>query len=123
MAGAEQGFLGDEAHRSAWAPVAILPAAGLAVERGQFNTAKVLRAVAHGQRVRALQAARRLAEAHPPAALLSTVLEQAAQTPDAAEPAAFSEAVRRQTADVLGPALRGLDAHGEVREADLPEHL
>jgi rubrerythrin len=122
MTGADQDFWDDEAHRSAWAYVASLAAAELAVERGQFNTAKVLRAVAHGQRVRALQAARRLAEAHPPAALLSTVLEQAAQAPDAAEPA-FSGAVRRRTADVLGQALRGLDAHDEVREADLPQHL
>jgi rubrerythrin len=103
--------------------VACLAAAERAVERGQFNTAKVLRALAHSQRIRALQAARLLAEVHTPEVLLSRILEQAARAPEQADPPAFSSPVRRQTADVLGRALRALRAHGEVCEADLPQHL
>ncbi|MGN6700540.1 MAG: hypothetical protein ACTHMR_20490, partial [Thermomicrobiales bacterium] len=59
----QQRFLVEQAHTGGAGYVRDLAAAEAAVLSGQFNLAKVLRALAHAQRVQALAAARLLDEA------------------------------------------------------------
>ncbi len=63
-----------------------LAAAEAAVLRGQFNLARVLRALAHSQRAQALAAARLLAADHDPAAVLEPILTELADGPGPSGP-------------------------------------
>jgi rubrerythrin len=97
-----------------------LAAAEAAVLRGQFNLAKVLRALAHSQRVQALAAARLvLAEQNPAAALESTLVELS----DGGH-ALLSErtaTVRERARDVAQRALASLQAHRDVPESTVAQ--
>src|SRR5712691_10197443 len=68
--------LEEAARAGGYAYVRNLAAAEAAVQRGQFNVAKVLRAVAHAQCIRAREAARLLTADIDPAHLIDVILHE-----------------------------------------------
>ena len=123
MTEAQAEYWDAEARQSAMAYVQCLAAAELAVQRGQFNTAKILRAVAHNQRATALQLTRLLATETTPATLLMNVLERTDRSPMTKEAAATSSVVRVRSAELVARALRSLAMDDEIHERDMPLHL
>ena len=122
--------------RGGAANVRNLAAAEAAVMRGQFNLAKVLRALAHSQRVQAMSAARLLAAEEDPATVLGTIvteletLSATAPSPDGAAtpPAAPQESPAAQTARERAEALAqrsiaSLQRHRDVAESDVAQFL
>ena len=106
-----------------------LAAAEAAVMRGQFNLAKVLRALAHTQRVQAMHAARRLAAGSDPASLLDTILGELeerrspATTTDVSPAEGLSgraAAVRERARSIARQSLASLGGHSDVPEGDVP---
>ena len=79
-----------------------LAVAEAAIPKGQFNLAKVLRALAHAQRAQAIRAARQIADTLEPSAALDLSLAET----DLVEPAA----VREQMKDIV---LRSIKKPGD----------
>lgn len=123
--------LAAEVHAGGTGYVRDLAAAEVAVLRGQFNLAKVLRALAHTQRAQALAAARLLiASDDPAAALRAAAADLAASPPDgaSAQPGAADDqaahlqrlvAARRTARAVAMRALSSLATHRDVSERDV----
>lgn len=124
---------------SAAAAIHCLAAAERAVEDGRFNMAKVLRALAHAARLRALAAARVLALDRQPAELLASsraLIEQQSSDREkvralAAEYSA-NTAIRRlsgllqasaELEDVLVRARRSLESNRDILESDVAQSL
>ena len=126
-------FLAEQARTGGAGYVRDLAAAEAAVLRGQFNLAKVLRALAHAQRAQALTAARWLDEAHDPAAALHAVAAELADLPPgqtqqeaaAADPVAARlarfVAARRSAREIATRAVSSLAAYRDVREEDVAQ--
>jgi rubrerythrin len=107
-----------------------LAAAEAAVQRGQFNVAKVLRAMAHTQRTQALAAARLLVDDLDPDQLFATVgAELAGSASDLSpgiDPATAVEldrlaAVGHRAADLARRAGASLQEHADVPESDIAQ--
>ncbi|MGN6809504.1 MAG: DinB family protein [Thermomicrobiales bacterium] len=125
-------FLAEQVHTGGAGYVRDLAAAEAAVLSGQFNLAKVLRALAHAQRVQALAAARLLDEAHEPATALHAAAtelaalppEQGQQVtvvgPEAALLTRFG-AARRSAQELAARAASSLDSYRDVREEDVAQ--
>ena len=110
-----------EVERGGRAYVRNLAAAELAVLRGQFNAAKVLRTLAHAQRGRALEAARVLAGDLDPADVFRTVLGEL--DPAAAGGSAMTPAVAERAQDIARRALASIRGRSDVKEADVAQSL
>jgi rubrerythrin len=126
-------FLAEQARTGGAGYVRDLAAAEAAVLRGQFNLAKVLRALAHAQRAQALAAARLLDAAHNPAVALHAAAteladlppelnqpEAAASDPEAARLARLV-AARRSARELAARAVSSLAAYRDVREEDVAQ--
>lgn len=111
-----------------------LAAAEGAVMRGQFNLAKVLRALAHSQRVQAIGAARLLAAADDPATVLGTILTELEGQPAAGNSTATASAappgpldgsatVRERARDLVRRSIQSLQSHSDVMETDVAQIL
>ncbi len=109
-----------------------LAAAEAAVIRGQFNLAKVLRAIAHSQRVQAMDAARLLAAAADPATVLGTILKELEGRPvvghfDATSlPPALVErsaTVQARALDIVRRSMDSLQSHSDVMESAVAQIL
>ena len=120
-----------EVDRSGAAYVRNLALAEAAVLRGQFNAAKVLRALAHTQRVQALDAARLLVDDVNPHEALRINLAELEQGRDdglaaRADADASSQhwaerraAVRERAQDIARRAMTSLEGRDDVKEADV----
>ncbi len=131
---AVQGLI-SSAQRGGYAYVRNLAAAEAAVLAGQFNVAKILRAVAHSRRVMALEAARLLVGRPEAQALLEanlkeldTETDKTDLSPDAAPDAndllatlARSRAVSDQLEDILSRAIASLKENEDVLERDVAQ--
>ena len=117
-----QNQLTAEIDRGGRASIRNLALAEAAVLRGQFNLAKVLRALAHTQRVQAMTAARVLAQEMDPREALRMIVEESAD--DSADPVtAILQAVRERAQDVARRAHASLSEHGDVSETDVAQSL
>jgi hypothetical protein len=109
-----------------------LAAAEAAVLRGQFNLAKVLRALAHTQRVQGMNAARLLAAEEQPALVLDAVLAEFQGRPSTASAPATSPAFPAPSVDARAArtvqeraqalatrAAASLRSHSDVAESDV----
>jgi rubrerythrin len=109
-----------------------LAAAEAAVLRGQFNLAKVLRALAHTQRVQGMNAARLLAAEEQPALVLDTILAElenaspatSAPVTSPAFPAAsvddrIARTVQERAQALAARSVASLRAHSDVAESDV----
>lgn len=108
-----------------------LAMAETAIMRGQFNLAKVLRALAHSQRVQAMDAARILASQDDPVTVLGTVLtelEVPPATATAPPPAALLDSpaartVRERAQAIAQRSIASLRRHRDVAEGDVAQDL
>lgn len=124
-------YLESEVEKGGNAYVRNLAAAEAAILRGQFNVAKVLRAVAHAQRVQAMQAARVLAQEQTPAALFGTILtelEGPANYPEQAQSETVyqteqSRQIRQGIEEILKRAIASLENNSDVLESDVAQSL
>jgi DinB superfamily len=92
------------------------------VVRGQFNLAKVLRALAHTQRVQALRAARGLAEMQDSEEALATIAAELTLVPPTVL-GTEATAVRAQAQDILHRAQRSLASQSDVSELEVAQVL
>ena len=92
-----------------------LAVAEAAIPKGQFNLAKVLRALAHAQRAQAIRAARQIADNLEPSAALHLSLAET----DLVEPAA----VREQMKDIVLRSIKSLETNSDVGEADVSQFI
>jgi hypothetical protein len=111
-----------------------LAAAEAAVTRGQFNLAKVLRAVAHSQRVQAMGAARLLAAEDDPASVLGTIFLELEDPPSgeafnatAVPPELLEDptarTVRARAQAIVQRSIASLQGHSDVSEHDVAQFL
>lgn len=112
-----------------------LAAAEVAVMRGQFNLAKVLRALAHSQRAQAMGAARLLVAEEDPATVLGmivTELESAsstgaaqvpAESPTAPQESPAARMVRERAQAIAQVSIASLQHHRDVSERDVAQDL
>jgi rubrerythrin len=106
-----------------------LAAAEAAVQRGQFNLAKVLRAVAHAQSIRAREAARLLTADLDPDDLLTEILRElssnGAGDPDPALAAltARDAVIRAGVAAMVHRAADSLATNSDVLESDVAQFV
>jgi rubrerythrin len=108
-----------------------LALAEAAVMRGQFNLAKVLRAIAHSQRVQAMMAARLLARADDPAAVLGSIMaeleEQSVVGPEAVGmpvPRVDGSAKARARArELVRRSIASLESHRDVTESEVAQFI
>jgi rubrerythrin len=114
--------LAAEVTRGGQASVRNLALAEAAVVRGQFNLAKVLRALAHAQRVQALLAARRLAEVQDLDMALDTIAAEVAVAPPVAL-GANAVAVRERALDIVRRSQTSLATHSDVSETAIAQLL
>ena len=114
--------LAAEVTRGGAASVRNLALAEAAVVRGQFNLAKVLRALAHAQRVQALRAARCLAELQDPDEALATIAAGVAVAPPTAL-GTEAGAVHARAQDILRRAQRSLASQSDVSEMAVAQVL
>ncbi len=95
--------------------------------RGQFNAAKVLRALAHAQRVQAAAAARLLAQNRNPTEMLRTILvelEDSATEAGADAPIRpRSTGARERAKDIACQALASIEGGSDVKETDVAQSL
>jgi hypothetical protein len=109
-----------------------LAAAEAAVLRGQFNLAKVLRALAHTQRVQGLNAARLLAAEEQPALVLDAILAELQNASPAASAAVTSpvfptpsvddhtvHTVQERAQGIAARSIASLRSHSDVAESDV----
>jgi rubrerythrin len=93
-----------------------------AVLRGQFNLAKVFRALAHAERIQAMTAARRVVQDAEPAAALPMILaELENEPPDLGVEAAG--VVRAQALKLARRAQASLAQYSDVAESDVAQSL
>jgi len=125
-----------EVDRGGRAYIRNLALAEVAVLRGQFNVAKVLRALAHAQRVQATAAARLLVHDLNPAEAFRTILAEL-ENPSISGSAAMtissdpllrswveeSIVVRARAQDLARRALARLKGHSDVTETDVAQTL
>lgn len=134
MEAEQRRYLAQEIQAGGSGYVRDLAAAEAAVLHGQFNLAKVLRALAHAQRTQALEAARLLCEDGAAAAALQTAATDLARllpemagashdetADDLAGRFARFRAARRSAHAVAVRALASLEAHRDVREEDIAQ--
>jgi len=107
--------LGAQVHIGSQAYVRNLAAAEAAVARGQFNLAKVLRALAHSQRAQALAAARRGLDAPDPVLALRSSLAELAEGGATPFPEPITT-VRDRARDMARRALDSLRTQSDVPE-------
>jgi hypothetical protein len=107
-----------------------LAAAEAAVMRGQFNLAKVLRALAHSQRALAMTAARLLLAAEAPSKVLSEVFseldEHGVERPANTATSTLvdrSRTVRALAQDLARRSLASLQQHSDVAETDVAQFI
>jgi rubrerythrin len=110
-----------------------LVAAEQAILRGQFNIAKLLRALAHSQRIIAMEAGRLLENEHDGQDLLNVILDEIGtgkdvDAPDDADSAIHkrleqSANVRARSRDILRRALASLESNFDVLESDVAQVL
>jgi rubrerythrin len=109
-----------------------LVAAEQAIQRGQFNIAKILRAAAHAQRTLALNAGRLLGEETSPPMLLQAILEETTgatvpasgqEDPAVEELLARAGVVRERVAEMMRRSLHSLRHNPDVLESDVPQSL
>ena len=123
-------MLSARVQQGGYAYVRNLAAAEAAIQRGQFNLAKVLRAAAHAQRALALGAAR-LLDGQPSALdLLQANLSELAAAPAPADLApdvqlrlARFARVQERMRDLILRALGSLETHADVMESDVAQSL
>jgi hypothetical protein len=107
-----------------------LAAAEAAVLRGQFNLAKVLRALAHSQRAQAMTAARFLTAEESPTTILSAVVSELAgdgaaghvARTNAAEVASAAN-VRERGRDLALRSMTSLQQHSDVPETAVAQFI
>jgi rubrerythrin len=112
----ERDQLVEEARTGAYAYIRNLAAAEAAVLRGQFNLAKVLRALAHSQRAQALAAARPEAAAREPQAALEATLIELSDSATGSVPAQTAT-VRARAREMARRALDSLLTQNDVPES------
>lgn len=112
-----------------------LAAAEVAVTRGQFNLAKVLRALAHNQRVQAIGAARLLLAEEDPGTVLRAILSELKSLPSAGavpatadSPAApldnpAAQTVQERAQAIVQRSIESLRGHRDVAEHDVAQFL
>lgn len=122
----QQAALMEEMQRGSLAYVRNLAAAEAAVQRGQFNLAKVLRAAAYTQRTLALNAARQLETTAilDPMELLTTILEEQQNGRSMSISASqvflpHSTIVRERLTDLIRRSLASLAHHPDILEDDV----
>src|SRR5262245_22247494 len=125
--------LTSEVERGGRAYIRNLVAAEHANLRGQFNVAKILRAVAHSQRAMAMEAARLLEAELTGPALLKTILEEISVdkdliVPDSAESAMNthlkqSAKVRAGLRDLVERSLTSLESNPDILESHIAQSL
>jgi len=116
----------EELSERASSGVLALAAAEQAVLRGQFNLAKVLRAMAHTQRTLALEMARRLTRDLDPAGVLLALnveLERPPSGEAGQRPDASVVQVRQGAHDIVRRAVASLAANSDVSERDVDQSL
>jgi rubrerythrin len=111
-----------EVGRGGRAYVRNLALAEAAVPRGQFNLAKVLRALAHAQRAQAMAAARLVAQNLDPVEALRTILAELEEVP-ADGGVASAPAVRERALDIARRALASLAGQSDVTESDVAQSV
>ncbi|MEM7117258.1 MAG: DinB family protein [Chloroflexota bacterium] len=94
-----------------------LAGAEIAIERGQFNVAKVLRAAAHTQRTLGMQAARQLTRDISAEETLQAIADELIQAPNAV---GLNEAAKKSLADIVSRSLASLAANPDILEKDVP---
>src|SRR5215212_3444787 len=128
--------LAAEVDRGGQASIRNLALAEAAVLRGQFNVAKVLRALAHTQRVQALAAARLLTHDDDPAETFRSILAELEDS-SILDPATLSVSshapaqsladgpamVRERAQDIARRALASVVQHSDVTETDVAQSL
>lgn len=120
-----------EVTRGGRAYIRNLVAAEQAVLQGQFNVAKILRALAHSQRVLAMEAARLLNEELDSADLFNTILEEIdaggalsdSRGSPARERLEKSAKVRAGLRDILQRSQASLQNNSDVLESDVAQML
>jgi rubrerythrin len=122
--------LNAQVRQGGYAYVRNLAAAEAAIQRGQFNLAKVLRASAHAQRALALGAARLLGSESSAIELLQSNLSELVRTP---APEDMAPEVRRKlnqfariqerTHDLILRSMSSLKTHADVMESDVAQSL
>jgi hypothetical protein len=116
-----------EVTRDGIAALRNLAAAEVAVLRGQFNLAKVLRALAHSQRIQGMNAARLLAVEERPDLVLSATLAELqshpyeGSTPPVDDPT--SRIVRARAQTIAQRSITSLRSHSDVAESDVAQFL
>jgi rubrerythrin len=116
-----QDQLTTEIDRGGRAYIRNLALAEAAVLRGQFNLAKVLRALAHTQRIQAMSAARVLAQDIDPRQALGTIIGEIVDGDPVS--GAANAAVREQAQDVARRAQASLAQHSDVAETAVAQSL
>ncbi len=126
--------LDAQVHRGAYAYTRNLVAAEAAVQRGQFNAAKVLRASAHAYRILAMTAARLIEGQSSPLEMFKmnveqlSEMEQALKTQEALDPDVEvrlkrSAIVQARARDLLLRSIESLKTHPDVMESDVAQSL
>ena len=124
-------LLTAEVERGGRAYIRNLVAAEEAVLRGQFNVAKILRALAHSQRVLAMEAARLLYHKPSSADLFDMILEEmdagdtlhASEGSTAHEQLIQSAKVRASLRDLVRRSQVSLQDNSDVLESDVAQIL
>jgi rubrerythrin len=122
-----------EMARGGQAYIRNLVAAEQAILQGQFNVAKLLRAMAHSQRAMAMEAARLLEEKPDAQALLNVILEEIGvdndlDAPGREDPATHtrleqSAHVRAGLRELVQRSLASLESNADISESDLAQFL
>jgi rubrerythrin len=122
-----------EMERGGRAYIRNLVAAEQAILRGQFNIAKLLRALAHSQRIIAMEAGRLLENEHDGQDLLNVILDEIGTGKDVDAPDDAGSAihkrleqsanVRERSRDILRRALASLESNFDVLESDVAQTL
>jgi hypothetical protein len=133
---AEQRRLEAEVTLAGRASLRDLAAAEAAVLRGQFNLAKILRALAHTQRVQGMNAARLLAAEEEPALVLGAILSEFQDLPSTASNPGTSPTVPAPSVDeraartvqkraqaIAARSVASLCNHSDVAESDVAQFV
>lgn len=122
-----------EIEKGGRAHVRNLVAAEKAVQRGQFNLAKVLRAAAHSQRVMAMEAARLLGDRLEDRHVLKEILEETGQQNEFAESdikgattlrkLSQMASARQSLRDVIQHSVESLGTNADILESDVAQFL
>lgn len=122
-------WLENEVQKGGAAYVRNLAAAEAAVLRGQFNVAKILRAVAHSQRIQAMNAARLLGGEPDATGLFGTIFTELDGNSPFTAPAEVQaeleqgRQVRHAAQEILKRAIASLENNPDVLESDVAQML